>query len=154
MVYRDYQIGFSVEMPDHFSEVREASYEVFNVSEGTLKYFIVLNDDGDILRSLSFNTEEARVNNKDEFLEVVKRNIEQLEHAGMKKVMNDTLTTPSGREIERYIMCDIDEEVDYGILIYFTKIKNRVVVSSTPVFEFFDVYETELFEIYDSIKEL
>ena len=154
MRYRDYKVGFSVEIPDHFSEVREASYEVFNVSEGTLKYFIVLNEDGDILRSLSFNTEETRVRTKEEFLELVRKSIAQLEDAGMKRVMNDTLTTPSGREIERYIMCDVDEEEDFGILIYFTKIKDNLVVSSTPVLEFFDVYETELFEIYDSIEEL
>ena len=30
------------------------------------------------------------------------------------------------RHVEKYIMCDIDEEVDYGILIYFTKIKERI----------------------------
>lgn len=154
MRYRDYKVGFSVEMPSHFSEVREASYEVFNVAEGTLKHFIVLNDDGEILRSLSFNTENTRVKTQEEFLAAVERNIAELEDAGMKRVMNDVLTTPSGREIQRYIMCDVDEEEDFGILIYFTKIKENLVVSSTPVLEFFDVYETELFEIYDSIEEL
>ena len=154
MRYTDYKVGFSFEMPDHFSEVREASFEVFNVSEGTLKHFIVLDDEGEILRSLSFNSDNKVLKTKEEFLDAVKESISKLEDAGMRKAYNDTLTTPSGREIERYIMCDVDAEEDFGILIYFTKIKDRMIVSSTCVIEFFDVYETELFEIYDSIEEL
>lgn len=154
MKYRDYKIGFTFEMPEHFNEVREASFEVFDVAEGTLKHFIVLDDEGEIVRSLSFTCDETPVKSKEEFLQAVQNSIDDLEYAGMKRVMNDTLTTPSGREIERYIMCDVDQEEDIGLLIYFTKIKDRLVVSTTYVTEFFDVYETELFEIFDSIQEI
>ena len=56
MKYREYKVGFTFDMPDQFSEVRESSYEVFDVEPNTLKYFIVLDDDGEIIRSFSFNT--------------------------------------------------------------------------------------------------
>ena len=154
MKYRDYKVGFTFEAPDHLSEVREASYEVFGVEEGTLKHFIVLDDDGEIVRSLSINCDEKVVKTQDEFLQAVRTSVDEFERVGLRKVMNDTLTTPSGREIERYIFCDVDQPEDIGILIYFTKVKDKLVVSSTYVTEFFDVYETELYNIFDSIQEL
>ena len=154
MRYRDYKVGFTVEVPDYFSEVKEASYEVFNVSEGTLKHFILLDDDGEIVRSLSLSRDEKPVTTEEEYLQAVERNISILEDAGLKIAFNNTRVTPSGREVERYFMCDLDMKENLALLAYFTRVKDTLVVSTTYCKEFFDSFENELLEIFDSIEEI
>ena len=154
MKYRDYKVGFTVEVPDYLSEVKEASYDVFDVADNTLKYFILLNDDGDIVRSLSLTQDDREVKTEEEYLEVVESSIADMENAGFKRVFNNTMITPSGRVVERYFLCDLELEENIALLAYFTRVKNSVVVSTTYVTEFFDEFENELFDIFDSIKEI
>ena len=146
MKYRDYKVGFTVEVPDYLSEVKEASYEVFNVADNTLKYFILLDDDGEVVRTLSIAKDDRVVKTEEEYLEVVESSVVEMEDIGFKRVFNNTMITPSGRVVERYFLCDVELEENIALLAYFTRVKDSVVVSTT--------YVTELFDIFDSIQEL
>lgn len=154
MKYRDYKVGFTVEVPDYLSEVKEASYEVFNVADNTLKYFILLDDDGEVVRTLSIAKDDRVVKTEEEYLEVVESSVAEMEDIGFKRVFNNTMITPSGRVVERYFLCDVELEENIALLAYFTRVKDSVVVSTTYVTEFFDEFENELFDIFDSIQEL
>lgn len=154
MKYREYKVGFTFDVPDYFSEVRESSFEVFDVPENTLKYFIILDDDGEIERSFSFNRDDEPVKTKEDFLNAVESNISNMEELGYTRVYTDTITTESGREIVRHFMCDTEMEENLAIVMYFTHIKNNLVCSSTFGREFFDSPESEMLEIYNSIEEL
>ena len=154
MKYREYKVGFTFEVPDNFSEVREASYEVFNVAENTLKYFIELNDDGEIVRSISLNRDEGLVKTDDDLKNAIQDNVELLEQAGLTQVENNILITDSGRQIHRYVFADLEQEENIGLLFYFTRIKNALIVSSCYINNFYDFFEDELFNIFNSIEEL
>lgn len=154
MKYRDYKVGFSVEVPDYFSEVKEASFEVFGVSENTLKYFILLDDEGEVVRSLSLTRNPEPLKTEDEYIEAIRKNISAMEELGYKVVYNNALVMPNGREVERVFFFDDRIEEDVAILAYFTKVKDYLIVSSTICQEFYDDFESELLEIFNSIEEI
>ena len=152
MKYRDYKVGFSFEVPDYFSEVRETSYEVFDVAENTLKYFILLDDDGEVVRSFSIVKDEEQVKTDEQYNEVLQKNIDTMEQLGYTKVINNQLKTDSGMIIDRYVFADLDIEENIAVLVYFVRIKDSFVTSSCYIGEFYDEFEEELFNIYNSIE--
>ena len=152
MKYRDYKVGFSFEVPDYFSEVRETSYEVFDVAENTLKYFILLDDDGEVVRSFSIVKDEEQVKTDEQYNEVLQKNIDTMEQLGYTKVINNQLKTDSGMIIDRYVFADLDMEENIAVLVYFVRIKDSFVTSSCYIGEFYDEFEEELFNIYNSIE--
>lgn len=154
MKYRDYKVGFTVELPDYFNEVREASYDVFDVAEDTLKYFIILNDDGEVERSLSLNKNAEEVKTDEEYKQAVEKAISDFESLGLTKILHGEMTLESGRKVDRLIMFDKEQEENVAILFYFTRVKNSLVCSSSYVVEFYDQFETELINIFNSIEEL
>jgi len=153
MKYRDYKIGFTYEVPEYFSEVRESSFEVFNVAEGTIHYFILLDDEGDIVRNFSMSAEGPLKDNK-EYEEKIKDYIDTLTGVDFVVLKENELVTEKGREIKRYVLFDKMMQAELGMLFYFTKIKDRLVVSTTYITEYYDEYEEELYEIFDSIEEM
>lgn len=153
MKYRDYKIGFTFEVPDYFSEVRESSYEVFEVDDDVLHYFIQLDDDGEVVRHLSFGA-QGPVENDEEFKETVDQNIALMEDVGYAILKRNTLRTDKGRTIERCVVFDPDVDANWGILVYYTVVKNKVISSSCLIKQYYDEFEEELYSIFDSIEEL
>lgn len=153
MKYRDYKLGFTFEVPDYFSEVRESSFEVFNVAEGTLHYFILLDDDGNIVRNLSMGA-EGPVKDDAEFDAVVKEQVEQLTNIDFAVLKENELTTEKGRVIKRVVLYDQVLGAELGTLLYFTKVKEHVLVSGTFIREYYDEFEEELYRIFESIEEM
>jgi len=152
MKYRDYKIGFTYEVPDYFSEVRESSYDVFDVAEDTLHYFIQLDDEGEIIRNFSMGAKTIDGDNDIE--SIVADYVASMEEAGYVKLLENTITTTNGRTIYRYTFYDEDIEEDVGILTYLIKVKDSVITSSCFIKEFYDFYEQEMYGIFDSIQEL
>lgn len=153
MKYRDYKIGFSLDVPKYFSEVKETSYEVFDVAEGTLKYFILLDDAGEIARTFSIVRGE-KVKTDKEFQEFVKTNIEEMEDNKFQLLKHDQRKTDGGKVIERCTFYNEEVHENLGLLMYFMQVKDEVIVSSTFIYEFYDEFEEEMFNIYNSIKEI
>ena len=71
MKYRNYEVGFTFEVPDVFSEVKQSSYNVFDVPEDTMHYFICLDENGDIIRSFSM-VKDGPCNSDEDFNNIVK----------------------------------------------------------------------------------
>lgn len=154
MKYRDYKVGFAFDVPDYFSEVRESSFEVFNVAENTLKYFILLDDDGEIVRSFSFTKDGTKVETDEKYKEVLEKNIAIMDEVGFTKVTNNQLKTEKGLIIDRYVFADLEMEENIALLVYFTRIKDAFITSACYIGEFYDEFENEMFEIYNSIEIL
>ena len=153
MKYRDYKIGFTFEVPDYFSEVRESSYEIFDVAEDTLHYFIQLDDEGEIVRNFSIGARELTDKNQDA-KEAVDSFVEMLDEMGYVRVQDNVLITESGREIYRYVLYDEDIGTEMAVLTYVTKVKDHLITSSCLIEEFYDFFEQEMFKIFDSIEEM
>ena len=152
MKYRDYKVGFTFEVPDYFSEVREASYEVFEVANNTLKYFILLDDEGEIIRSFSFTKDETPIKSDQDYKDVLEENLYTMEEIGLTQVINSEFTTEKGIHVDRYVFADLEDDDNIGILMYFARIKDAFVVSSTYIQNFDDFFETEMRTIYESIE--
>lgn len=153
MKYRNYEVGFSFEVPDNFSEVKQSSYEVFGVSPETMHYFICLDDDGNVIRSFSINKDEPCKSDED-YIEIIKKTLEQLDELGFHVLQNNELKTENDKIIERFVLYDENMEENLGILLYFMRVKDAVITSSCYIVEFYDEFEDELFSVFNSIKEV
>ena len=153
MQYKDYKVGFTFEVPDKYSEVKEASYEVFDVAPNTLHYFIELNDDGEVIKSFSLSHDRKVKDDKD-FEAVVEENEKELLNDNYRLEKSQVLTTRKDRVIERRVFLDNEMENGPGILLYFTRVKDEVIVSSAFVGDNYDENEIELLQIFDSFEEI
>lgn len=153
MKYRNYEVGFTFEVPDVFSEVKQSSYEVFGIPADTMHYFICLDDDGNIERSFSI-IKEGSCNSEEDFQNIVKYSLEDLDEIGVHVIESSQFTTEEGKVVERRVMYDENMEEDLGILMYFIRVKDVVVMSSCYIEEFYDANEDELFTVFNSIKEV
>lgn len=153
MKYRNYEVGFTFEVPDDFSEVKQSSYEVFNVPADTMHHFIQLDDNGDIVRSFSITKSEP-METDDQIKEYIDKNLAQLDELGIHKVVQNQIQTTDGRTIDRVVLYDENMKEDLGILTYFMKVKNVLIMASCYIVEFYDEYEEELYDVFDSIKEV
>ena len=154
MKYRDYKVGFSFDVPEYFSEVRESSYEVFDVAEGTLKYFILLDDDGEIVRRFSFVKDDVRISSDEDYKNAIQKNLDSMDDMGFTQVKNNQLQMNNGMIIDRYVFADLSRDDYIGILVYFLRIKDTLVMSSCYITDFYDEFEDEMFNIYNSIEVL
>lgn len=152
MKYRDYKIGFNYEVPDYYDEVREGSYEVFGVSPGTLHYFIMLDDEGEIVKNFSMSGQQIK--DDKEYKQVVKEYIEALQDVDFVLIKENQLVTDSGKTIDRFVMFDERLGEEIGTLVYCMKVKDYVLTSCAYIKEYYDIYEEELFSIFNSIEEL
>ena len=153
MKYRDYKIGFTYEVPDYFSEVRESSYEIFNVAEDTLHYFIQLDDDGEIIRNFSMGAKGPIEKDKDVKI-AVDNFIDALKELGYVIIKENILTTDNGRKIYRYVLFDDEIEQDLAVLVYLTQVKDHLVTSSCLIEEYYDSFEQEMFSIFNSFEDM
>ena len=153
MQYRDYRVGFTFEVPDEFSEVKEASYEVFEVAPNTLHYFIELDDDGEIVRSFSLSN-DRKVKDEKDCERLADDSVALLESNGFKVEDREKLTTNKDRIIYRYVLRDDENDGNPLMVIYFTRIKDQVVISSRFINEGYDENELEMLQIFDSFEEL
>jgi len=153
MKYRNYEVGFTFEVPDNFSEVKPSSYEAFDVRPETMHYFICLDDKGEIMRAFSIN-KDVPCNTDDDMVNIIKTTLEQLDQLGYHVLQFNELKTESGKLIERFVFYDENLDKDLGILMYFMRVKDAVVVSSCYIKEFYDEYEDELFTVFNSIREI
>ena len=152
MKYRDYKIGFNYEVPDYYDEVREGSYEVFGVAPGTLHYFIMLDDEGEIIKNFSMSGQPIK--DDKEYKQVVKEYIDALQDVDFVLIKENQLTTDNGKTIDRFVLFDERLGAEIGTLVYCMKVKDYVLTSSAYIKEYYDVYEEELFSIFNSIEEL
>ena len=153
MKYRNYEVGFTFEVPDVFSEVKQSSYNVFDLPEDTMHYFICLDENGDIIRSFSM-VKDGPCNSDEDFNNIVKNALNDLEKIDVHVVQENQLRTESGKIIERKVLYDEDMEEDLGILMYFMRVKDIVLISSCYIEEFYDENEDELFAVFNSVKEV
>jgi len=152
MKYRDYKIGFNYEVPDYYDEVREGSYEVFGVAPGTLHYFIMLDDEGEIVKNFSMSGQPVK--DDKEYKQVVKEYIDGLQDVDFVLIKENQLTTDNGKTIDRFVLYDERLGEQIGTLVYCMKVKDYALTSCAYIKEYYDIYEEELFSIFNSIKEL
>lgn len=153
MKYRNYEVGFTFEVPDEFSEVKSSSFPVFNVDPNTMHYFIKLDEKGNVIRALSFNKDEP-CKTDDDAIRIITTTIQQLEELGYHVLQFNELKTDGGKFIQRAVFYDENLKADLGVLMYFMRVKDAIVTSSCYITEFYDGYEDELFDIFNSIKEV
>lgn len=153
MKYRNYEVGFTFEVPDDFSEVKSSSFPVFDVDPATMHYFICLNEKGDVTRSISLNKDEP-CKTDDDAVKIITTTLNQLEELGYHVLQFNELKTDDGKYIERFVFYDENLEADLGVLVYFMRVKDALITSSCYITEFYDGYEDELFGIFNSIKEI
>ncbi len=150
MLVKNYELKFSFEVNDDFSEIKSTSYEAFNVAPNTIHYFVKLDDEGNVGRVLSL-CKDKKCTNEEEVLAVVKRNVEQMKKFGFDLIFENDFETHKNRKIYRRVF--IDEEQEHAFVTYFTLIKGVLIASTTEITEFYDEYEEEMYEIFATIEE-
>lgn len=151
MFVKDYEYGFQCYVPDDFSQIKKENYESWNVTEGTLHHFVILDDDGEVYKAFSINLLDP-AETQEEFANVVAKNLEDLKAIDLEILEENELTLPNDRVVKRVL--SYDEEFDINYVTYFMHIKNNVLCSTISVAEEYDEEETIIATVYSSMEEI
>lgn len=151
MLIKNYELGFSYELSDDYSEIKESSYNAFGVGPNTLNYFVQLDEEGQIDKVFSLVKDKTCLDEK-EIKSVISDNIASLKKAGFKMVYENDFETDQGRKIYRRVFVDETGELTY--VTYFTLIHNTLVTSTTQILDFYDEYEEEMYAVFASMVEI
>ena len=152
MKYKNYTLGFTFEVDDKFTEVKQDRYDAFNVQPSTLHYFIALDDEGEISEVLSITKDEP-CKDDEEFKERVDFNIKTLKEYGYLLFSQEEIDA-DGRPVQRLIFQDTNIEQDLGLCMYFARVNNEVICSAVYILEDYDDREQSMLNMYKSIKEM
>ena len=151
MLIKNYELGFSYELSDDYSEIKESSYKAFGVGPNTLGYFVQLDEAGEIDKVFSLVKDKVCINDE-EIKTLIDQNIKTLKKAGFDMVYENDFETDQGRKIYRRVFVDETKELTY--VTYFTLIHNTIVTSTTQILDFYDEYEEEMYAVFASITEI
>ncbi len=150
MLIKNYELGFSFEISDDYSEIKESSYPAFNVGKNTLHYFIQLDDAGEISKVFSI-CKDKKCENEETALNLVKANVDVMEKVGFKLISENDFETHLGRKIYRRVF--EDEEGEHTFVTYFTVVHNTVIASTVEILDSYDEYEEEMYAVFVTINE-
>lgn len=150
MLIKNYELGFSFEISDDYSEIKEQSYKAFGVGPGTLNYFVQLDDNGEVDKVFSICKDKVCIN-EEEIQKCIDKNIAAIEKTAFKCTDRSDFEI-NGRKIYRCVFVDAEAELSY--VTYFTLIHQTLVASTTQFLESYDEYEEEMFAIFASIEEI
>ena len=151
MFVKDYEYGFQCYVPDDFSEIKKENYESWNVVEGTLHHFVILDDDGEVYKAFSINLLDPAETQED-FENVVKKNVEDMKDFDLEILEEGELKLPNDKVVKRVLT--YDEEFDIHYVTYFLHIKNNVICSTISVGDEYDEEETIVATVYSSMEEI
>lgn len=151
MLIKNYDLGFSFEISDEYSEIKELSYGAFGIDKSTLNYFVQLTEEGEIDKTFSLCKDRVCIN-EEEVKECLLQNVNKIKKAGFELIYENEFDTHTGRKVYRKVFVDEKKEVMFAT--YFTLINKTIVASTTQIIDFYDEYEEEMYAIFASIKEL
>ena len=152
MLVKDYDLNFTFEMPDEFTEISKSKYDVFGVDEAsTLHYFLYLDEDNNEYPFSIYKGEKC--DSIEEYEKVVLDEVEKFKEEFPDATVQDvySITAPNGRRVER-LAIDFNDG-GYLLVVYYTLVNGYIVTASANILEDADEYEAGLMDIMLSIKE-
>lgn len=151
MFVKDYENGFSCYVPDEFSEVKKENYEAWNVVPGTLHYFVVLDENGEIEKAVSLN-KLAETETDEELDTLIQNIVEKYEKCGLEIVDVSDLKLTDDRTVKRVAFTS--EEGDVLFVTYVAHLKKLNVCSTISVTDDYDEEEGILAIMFSSMEDL
>lgn len=152
MLVKDYDLNFTFEMNDDFTEISKDKYSVFGVDDDTLHYFLYLDENSQeypfaLVKGKKADSVEA-------YEKIILDEVEEFKKLYGDAEVSDvfTIEPKGGRRVDR-VSIDFNDG-GYMSVVYFTLVHGYVVSASTCILEDADNYEGNLYAIMSSIKEI
>lgn len=152
MIVKDYDLGFSFEISDEFTEISRDKYSVFNVDDDTLHYFLYLDEESNeypfaIIKGKKCETIE-------EYEQQIVTEVNEFQNLYSEADVSPVLTiqVEGSRRLDR-VSIDF-KDGGYKTVVYFTYVGGHLVTASTSIESDADAYEGSVFKIFNSIKEM
>ena len=152
MLVKNYDLGFTFEISDEFTEITRDKYSVFDVNEDTLHYFLYLDDDStEYPFSIVKGSECSSI---EEYEKILQSEVNQFKELYTDATVSGiiTLKDEKGRRVER-VSIDF-KDGGFISVVYYTLVNGHIVAASTSVTNDGDEYEASLYQIFNSIKEV
>ncbi len=153
MLVKDYDLGFTFEISDEFTEITRDKYSVFDVNdEDTLHYFLYLDDES---TEYPFAiVKGSKCDSVEEYEKTLQHEVDQFKELYTDAVVSEiiTLNDPEGRKVER-VSIDF-QDGGFISVVYYTLVNGYIVSASTSIVQDGDEYEASLYNIFNSIKEV
>lgn len=150
MFVKDYENNFSCYVPEEFSEIKKENYEAWGVVPGTLHYFVILDDDGEVEKAVSINKLRDS-ETQEEWDKIIEDGIKDFEKYGFQINELEDLKLNDNMTVKR--LTYIGDVNDYYVT-YFARLKNLNICSTISLANDYDEEETILAIIYGSIEEM
>ena len=151
MLVRDYELGFTFEIGNDFSEISKDKYELFGVDESVLHYFLYIDDDGN--ENPFSLIKGAKCASVEEYENTIATEIEKFQElyddADVSNVIK--IETEDGRRLDRFTV-DFNDG-GYLMVFYYTMVHGTIVSACANIIDDADEYEAGLMAVMLSIKE-
>lgn len=150
MFVKDYENNFSCYVPEEFSEIKKENYEAWGVAQGTLHYFVILDEDGEVEKAVSINKMKP-TDTPEEWTKLVEDSVKEFEKFGFEINELEDLKLNDNMTVKR--LTYMGEVNDYYVT-YFARLKDVNICSTISIANDYDKEETILAVIYSSIEEI
>ena len=137
------KLKFSFEIPDDFKEIAKEDYKKYHIDPTTLNIFLKFDDNGP--HTISIN-EDDKVNNEQEYIDLVWLNIKNMDKAGMR-VTQHLHHYKDKRRVD--ILYSRYKGLKY--VTYFTTVNNTLIACSIEIKEINDAEDRIVAALFDSI---
>lgn len=150
MFVKDYENNFSFYVPDEFSEIKQENYDAWGVVKGTLHYFVVLDDEGEVEKAVSINKLKD-TETPEEWTQLVEASVKEFEDFGFQINEVEKLKLTDNMTVDRITY--LGDVNDYYVT-YMASLKGLNICSTISIGEDYDDEETILAVIFSSIEEM
>ena len=152
MLVKDYDLNFTFEISDDFTEISKDKYDVFGVDEDTLHYFLYLDQENQeypfsLIKGKEFKSDE-------EYEKTILGEVEELQKLYADAYISDvyTIKAEGQRRLDR-VSIDFNDG-GFMSVVYYTPVNGHIVTSAASIIEDADEYEAGLYKLMSSIKEM
>lgn len=150
MFVKDYENNFSCYLPEEFSEIKKENYEAWGVAQGTLHYFVILDDEGEVEKAISINRMKP-TETTEEWEKLVEDSVKEFEDFGFQINELEDLKLTDSMTVKR--LTYLGDVNDYYVT-YFAHLKDVNICSTISIANDYDEEETILAVMYSSIEEM
>ncbi len=152
MLVKDYDLGFTFEIDDQFTEISRDKYQIFDVDEDTLHYFLYLDEESNEYPFAIIKGKKCA--DIKEYEEELVKEVNELSdlytEANVSAIF--TIQVEGSRRLDR-VSIDF-KDGGYMTVVYFTYINGYIVTASTSIERDADDYEGSVFRIFNSMREI
>ena len=154
MLVKNYDLNFTFQMEDDFTEISKDKYSVFGVDEdSTLNYFVYIDEDDGSESGFSL-IKGAKCDSVEDYEKKLLEEVNQFQELFPDATIGTvfSIQPKGGRRVDRVII-DFNDG-GYLTAVYYTLVNGYIVLASTHILEDADKYEEGLLRIMLSIEEM